>query len=80
MRWDLVRVAPDRHVLLYVEHHLVHDGYSFNAVLSELTRFYNRRLQRSDPTAGEPTLKFQYADFAAWESRWMTTPAARRPA
>ena len=39
-RWSLVRVAPERHVLVHVEHHLVHDGWSFNVFLRELTALY----------------------------------------
>ena len=77
VRWDLVRLSDQRHVFLYVEHHLVHDGYSFNLLLSELTDTYNG-IASGRHGALKPIPEFQYADFAVWEERWMRTSAAAR--
>ncbi|MDB6014844.1 MAG: non-ribosomal peptide synthetase module, partial [Gammaproteobacteria bacterium] len=76
--WDLVRLAPRSHVLIHVEHHLVHDGYSFNIIVSELTRAYRRRVSERGSLEEFAAPNFQYADFAAWEGRWMQTAGALR--
>ncbi|HLL46045.1 MAG TPA: AMP-binding protein, partial [Longimicrobiaceae bacterium] len=39
-RWSLLRVDERDHVLVHVEHHLVHDGWSFNLWLGELLTLY----------------------------------------
>ena len=75
IRWTLVRLSPEEHVLVHVEHHLVHDGYSFNVLLADLTKLYNYYTDSSS-ALNLPTPKYQYADFAAWEQRWMETPSA----
>lgn len=50
VRATLVRLAPDRHVLLFTAHHIVCDGWSMNIILNDLAKHY--RLAR----AGQPTL------------------------
>jgi fengycin family lipopeptide synthetase B len=52
-----------------VEHHFVHDGWSFAVLLRELKAIYPAFL------AGEPSplpeLAIQYADFAVWQRQWV---------
>ncbi|MFB9839678.1 condensation domain-containing protein, partial [Actinoallomurus acaciae] len=76
VRWRLLRLADDRHVLLHVEHHLVHDGWAFNNFVGELCALY-----RADVTGGPaplPEPEVQFADFAVWQRSWMDGPAADR--
>src|SRR5205807_4674364 len=40
VRWKLIRMSSREHVLLSVEHHVLHDGWSFNIFLKELTELY----------------------------------------
>ncbi|MEE4419206.1 non-ribosomal peptide synthetase [Streptomyces bugieae] len=40
LRWTLVRLAEDRHRLIHVEHHLIHDGHSFAILLREVFTVY----------------------------------------
>ena len=40
VRWRLLRLGPDRHLLVQTEHHLVHDGWSFNLLLDEMQGLY----------------------------------------
>jgi amino acid adenylation domain-containing protein len=65
IRWELVRLSNKRHVLIHVEHHVVHDGWSFARFMSELTEIYGAF------TTGLPSplpdLEYQYRDFAAWQ-------------
>ncbi|MDP3767833.1 MAG: condensation domain-containing protein, partial [Dehalococcoidia bacterium] len=71
VRAALVRLAPDRHVLLFTAHHIVCDGWSMNIILNDLATHY--RLAR----AGQPTLlpagpsisRYACAEAAANESR-----------
>jgi amino acid adenylation domain-containing protein len=73
VRWTLLRLAPDTHVLLHVEHHFVHDGWSAAVFLRELKVLYSAFLDgRPSPL---PELPVQFADFAAWQRAWLGTPA-----
>ncbi|MEU5472523.1 non-ribosomal peptide synthetase [Streptomyces lydicus] len=40
LRWTLVRLGPDRHRLIHVEHHLIHDGHSFAILLRDVFTVY----------------------------------------
>ncbi|TNF35077.1 MAG: hypothetical protein EP312_04610, partial [Gammaproteobacteria bacterium] len=40
VRWRLLSLAADDHQLIQTEHHLAHDGWSFNLVLGELQAVY----------------------------------------
>jgi len=40
IRWTLLQFDAQEHMLVQVEHHLIHDGWSFNLFLSELTKAY----------------------------------------
>jgi amino acid adenylation domain-containing protein len=69
VRWTLLRLAPDEHLLIHSEHHLVHDGWSFVLFLRELLELYRAF------AAGAPSplaaLPLQFADFAHWQRRWI---------
>ncbi len=73
--WRLVRLAPDLHVLLHVEHHLVHDGWSFMLFLEELKELYTASVERRDATLAP--CEIQYADFAAWQRELLDSDVAR---
>jgi amino acid adenylation domain-containing protein len=75
LRWKLVRVGHDEHVLLMVEHHVVHDGWSFNVFLKEMTEFYRSYAAGCDPEAD--ALPFQFGDFSQWQREWMASREAR---
>ncbi|WP_433544124.1 non-ribosomal peptide synthetase (plasmid) [Streptomyces sp. CA-294286] len=40
LRWTLVRMADERHRLIHVEHHLIHDGHSFAILLADVFGVY----------------------------------------
>ncbi|MFJ3950376.1 amino acid adenylation domain-containing protein [Streptomyces libani] len=44
LRWTLVRLADDRHRLIHVEHHLIHDGHSFAILLRDVFTVYRGRV------------------------------------
>ncbi|HYR11800.1 MAG TPA: amino acid adenylation domain-containing protein, partial [Longimicrobium sp.] len=75
IRWRLLRLADDEHLLLQVEHHFVHDGWSFAVFLRELVTLYAARV-RGEPSP-LPELPVQFADFSAWHRELMRGTRAR---
>ncbi|WP_328395282.1 amino acid adenylation domain-containing protein [Streptomyces sp. NBC_00390] len=63
LRFMLVRLAPDRHVLVLTNHHILLDGWSLPLVLADLFRIY-----RDGGTADqlEPAASFQ--EYLGWLS------------
>ncbi|HTZ42891.1 MAG TPA: amino acid adenylation domain-containing protein [Jatrophihabitans sp.] len=72
----LVRLGPAEHVFALVLHHIVADAWSAGVLLRELGAGYRAAL------AGQPAelaeLGVQYADFAAWQQRWLTGEVLQR--
>ena len=68
VRWALVDLPGGASALLHVEHHLVHDGWSYNLFLEELFACYTAHVERRTATL-EPTL--QYADYCLTQHRWL---------
>jgi amino acid adenylation domain-containing protein len=69
IRWQLMRLRNDEHALIQVEHHMVHDGWSYHVFLSELMALY-RAYASGQPSPLEP-LPIQFADFAVWQREWV---------
>jgi amino acid adenylation domain-containing protein len=63
LRASLLRTGPDEHVLLIAMHHIVSDGWSLGVLVRELGTLYGG--------GSLAPLAVQYADFAAWQRRWM---------
>ncbi|QSQ54055.1 non-ribosomal peptide synthase/polyketide synthase [Xanthomonas translucens pv. undulosa] len=69
VRGRLLRLAEDEHVLLLSMHHIVSDGWSIGVVIEELGALYAAFVgDAPDPL---PPLPIQYADYAAWQHRWI---------
>jgi amino acid adenylation domain-containing protein len=75
IQWTLFRVDAEHHVMLHVEHHIVHDGWSYRVFLDELAQLY--RAYVAGGQSPLPDLQIQFADFAKWQRDWMETDAAR---
>jgi len=69
IRGRLVRMAADDHVLLLTMHHIVSDGWSMGVLHRELGALY-AAFARGEPDP-LPPLPVQYADYAAWQRRWI---------
>jgi amino acid adenylation domain-containing protein len=76
VRWVLYRLGEREHVLLHVEHHIIHDGWAWNVFLHELFELYKAYSAGLPSPLPEPSL--QFADFAAWQRRWMEGGEAAR--
>ncbi|WP_442968443.1 amino acid adenylation domain-containing protein, partial [Pseudomonas sp. Z18(2022)] len=69
LRVCLLRVAPDEHVLVLTQHHIVSDGWSMQVLVEELVQCYAAFTQGHVPQL--PALAIQYADYAIWQRHWM---------
>jgi amino acid adenylation domain-containing protein len=69
IRARLFRIDPERHVLALTFHHVAVDGWSIGILLRELAALYTARREGRDAALPPPAL--QYADFAAWQRRWL---------
>ncbi|HYH80302.1 MAG TPA: amino acid adenylation domain-containing protein [Longimicrobium sp.] len=75
-RVSLVRLADDDHVMLWNVHHVVSDGWSYGVLRRELVALYDAfAAGRPSPL---PELEVQYADFVAWQRRWLTDERTRQ--
>ncbi|WP_344254814.1 condensation domain-containing protein, partial [Actinoplanes campanulatus] len=61
LRVDVWRTAPDRHVVLFVAHHIAVDEWSMGIFERELWELY-----RTGGDAELPPPPVRYADYAAW--------------
>ncbi|MBW4672727.1 MAG: amino acid adenylation domain-containing protein [Desmonostoc geniculatum HA4340-LM1] len=75
IRWTLLKLSDQEHVLVHVEHHMVHDGWSFNLFLRELLALYQAFSEGKPSPLAEPSL--QFADFAHWQRQWVLTEEAQ---
>lgn len=74
-RCRLLKLGRDEHMLLFVVHHIVFDGWSIAVMLQEIEAFYNASV-KAEPIFLTP-LPLQFADFAQWQrARLMGTDLA----
>ncbi len=75
-RVKLFQLAPDHHVLYFMPHHIIWDGWSFDLFYEEMSALYGAELagRRTDRAAPPVT----YGDFAAWHRDWMSGPELTR--
>ncbi|MEQ8997814.1 MAG: aminotransferase class V-fold PLP-dependent enzyme [Coleofasciculus sp. B1-GNL1-01] len=65
LRWMLVQLSEQEHVLLFNIHHIVFDGWSLGIIIRELSALY-QAFSTGKPSP-LPKLPIQYADFAVWQ-------------
>ncbi|MEU5261652.1 non-ribosomal peptide synthase/polyketide synthase [Amycolatopsis sp. NPDC021455] len=76
VRFLLVRVAEEEHVLLLTAHHIVTDGASMGILVGELGALYAAAVRGEPANLPEPAV--QYADFAVWQRNRLAGPALDR--
>ncbi|MFH9611120.1 amino acid adenylation domain-containing protein [Streptomyces sp. NPDC017448] len=74
IRWTALRLAEQSYELVLVEHHLVHDGWSFALLVKELGQIYTA-LAEGGELPPDPAV--QYRDFAHWQHEAVNGPAMR---
>jgi len=75
VRWVLLKLSDQEHLLIHIEHHMVHDGWSFNVFLGELVELYQAFSNGHLSPLTEPFL--QFADFAHWQRQWVKSQSAQ---
>ncbi len=73
LRAALLRLAPDRAVLLLTFHSMIADGWSTGLAIHEFHAAAEAIEAGRDPEAGEPDL--QFADYALWEKELLASSA-----
>ncbi|WP_076999366.1 non-ribosomal peptide synthetase [Variovorax sp. KK3] len=68
----MYRLADDDHAFVFVPHHLVWDGWSFDVLQSEMSAIYGALVRGEEH--GLPALAATHGDYADWYSKWLTDP------
>ncbi|MBQ4880453.1 amino acid adenylation domain-containing protein [Pseudoalteromonas luteoviolacea] len=69
LRVQLLKLAPQEHILLATMHHIASDGWSMGILVNEFSRLYTAYLQgQTNPL---PPLSIQYGDYAHWQRNYL---------
>ena len=69
LRGRVLRVGAEEHVLVWVVHHIVFDGWSVGVLERELSEAYAAKV--SGKAADERRTEVRYADYAKWQREWL---------
>ncbi|MBD2592895.1 amino acid adenylation domain-containing protein [Nostoc spongiaeforme FACHB-130] len=69
LRAELLRLAPQEHILLLEMHHIISDGWSSEVFLQEIASLYKAFL--TGTASSLPEISIQYKDFAHWQRQWL---------
>ncbi|MCL5996905.1 MAG: amino acid adenylation domain-containing protein, partial [Chloroflexi bacterium] len=69
LRARILRLSHQEHIMLFVMHHAIADGWSMSVLIREVATLY-RAIKTGQP-AYLPELRVQYADFAQWQRTWL---------
>ncbi|MBB2885147.1 MULTISPECIES: non-ribosomal peptide synthase/polyketide synthase [Pseudomonas] len=69
VRFVLLQVGEQDHVLILTLHHIVSDAWSLQVMIDDLMALY-AAISQGRP-AELPPLPVQYADYAVWQRQWM---------
>jgi amino acid adenylation domain-containing protein len=76
LRVGLLRLGPSACILYVAMHHIISDGWSLGVFFREIGALYMAFAEgRPSPL---PALPIQYADYAAWQRRWLAGPNLER--
>ena len=69
LRAEVVKIAPEDHLVIVSMHHIISDGWSLGVLQKELGLLYQARIE-GRPMPLDP-LPVQYADYALWQRGWL---------
>ena len=70
MRFTLLRLGAEDHVLLVSMHHIISDGWSTDVLAREMAALYGAF--STGAASPLPDLAIQYGDFAVWQREWLS--------
>ena len=70
LRCLLLRLHPEKHILVLVMHHIVTDGWSISILFREVTKCYAAFIGNQTPDL--PEISIQYAEYAQWQREHMS--------
>jgi amino acid adenylation domain-containing protein len=73
VRFHLLRLSGEEHMLLANMHHVISDGWSVGLLFREISVLYDAWWAGRRSPLGE--LPIQYADFSLWQREWLQGPA-----
>ena len=69
VRYMLLKLGDEDHILVVGTHHIADDGWSTGILLRELTALYESALLGKPSQL--PELSIHYADYAVWQRNWL---------
>jgi amino acid adenylation domain-containing protein len=70
LRCLLLRLHPEKHILVLVMHHIVTDGWSISILFHEVTTCYAAFIRNQTPDL--PEISIQYAEYSQWQRDHMS--------
>ncbi len=67
IRWVLIKLSDEEHILLKTLHHIASDGWSLGVLAREFTALY-QAYKKGEPSP-LPDLVIQFADYAHWQRK-----------
>jgi len=71
-RARLFKIDDGMHILFFMPHHIIWDGWSFDLLYSDLAEIYAALDEGRAPNL--PELPVTYGDYAAWHREWIQGP------
>jgi fengycin family lipopeptide synthetase D len=70
LRVKLIRLAEEKHVLMFDMHHIISDGTSMSIIMDEFTKLYKGESLEE--------LRVQYKDYSAWENKMLASESMKK--
>jgi amino acid adenylation domain-containing protein len=75
-RVHLFKLGDEHHVLFFMAHHIIWDGWSFDLLYQEMSALYEAHA--AGVSSDLPPLAVNYLDFAVWQREWLQGDELRR--
>ncbi len=75
-RAALYVLDEDEHAFLFMPHHIIWDGWSFDILYDDMAAAYAARARGAATSL--PPLPVTYADYAAWQAQWIASEPYER--
>jgi amino acid adenylation domain-containing protein len=72
----MYRLGPEEHVWLFMPHHIIWDGWSFDLFYDEMSAGYVAETDGRSSTLA--ALEASYGDFSTWQRQWLRSEAFTR--